>query len=379
MSPFRDRHHRVSIVSTVLLLNVLFSGTALPCQTPASRPFAPFQGELLALRRHAESPTPAGRPDEGVVRATPVSQANIAVALTRSQADASVPKTSTEPAPSSNITPATTEKSPAVPDIPLAHKPYTVKVTIGFNGSETQHPGFRESCTSEIRLGLSRMFGAMWDAQVAATDWLIPAGNARLRRLTDTEVMTRYSAAETEKVMLISVASSNGAFEVSCREYDVRVQELSPVLSEQTYDVHSVPGIACRLARDCFRPVLLLSGPSIDNSELEFHLQAGTLIPPDPTAAQIAEGDVLRTFLRQMDRRDPNKLKLLQKLDLCYVRVTSFNELLATEVIAPEDKEFETDRVSTDTSEAVVDSGHVRGVLISHGPDNCSDNLGCTR
>ena len=367
MNVFRGNHRRVSAASAVLLVNVLFSGTALPCQTTASPPFAPFQGEQLPLRRHVELPTPTVRPDERVVRATPDSQANIAVTLTRSQADTSVPKTLTEPAPSSNIAAATTENSPAVPEIPIPHKPYSVRVTIGFDGSESQDPGFRESCTSDIRQGLGRMFGSMWDTQVAASDWLIPVGDARLRRLKEAEVMARYPDPTTEKVILVSVASANGAFDVSCREYDSRVQELSPVLSEQTYDIQSVPGIACRLIRDCFRPVLLLSGTSIDKSELEFHLQAGCLIPPDPSAAQIAKGDVLRTFIRQMDRRSPGKLKLLQKLDLCYVRVTSFNEPLPAGVISSDDKDLKPEGQTTDSSEAVIDSGHVRGVLISHG------------
>ena len=319
MNVFRVNHRRVFAVSAALVLNVLFRVAPLPGQTAASRSFAPFQGEKVA-----------GRPDEGVA-------------------------------------PATTETTPPVPEIPLAHRPYSVRVTIGFDGGATQHPEFRESCTTDIRKGLGRMFGSMWNAQVSASDWLIPASDARLRRLTDAEVMARYPAASTDKVMLISVASANGAFDISCREYDSRVQELSPVLSEQTYDVLAVPDMACRLARDCFRPVLLLSGPSIDKSELEFHLQAGTLIPPDPSAAQIAEGDVLRTFVRQMDRRNPDKLKLLQKLDLCYVRVTAFNVPLATEVTAPEDIDFEPEKSASVPADPVTDSGHVRGVLISHG------------
>lgn len=367
MNVFRGNLCRVSTVYAALLLNVLFRVAPLPGQTAASSPFSPFQGEPFSQRRHVELPMLAVRPDVGVVRATPDSLANIAAALTRAQEDTAVPKTLTEPAPGSNAAPATTGKSPAVPEIPLAHKPYSVQVTIGFDGSATQHPGFRESCTSDIRLGLGRMFGSMWNAQVAASDWLIPAGDARLRRLKEAEVMARYADPATEKVVLISVASANGAFEVSCREFDARVQELSPILSEMTHDVQAVSSIACRLVRDCFRPVLVFSAQSIDKTELEFQLQAGCLIPPDPSAAQITDGDVLRTFIRQMDRRTPGKLKVLQKLDLCYVRVTAFNEPLPAGVISADDKDLKAEGQLSPGSDAVIDSGHVRGVLISHG------------
>jgi hypothetical protein len=145
------------------------------------------------------------------------------------------------------------------------------------------------------------------------------------------------------------------------------VQELSPLITDETQDLQSVANVACRLARDSFRPVLLLSGPSVDKSELEFHLQAGTITPPDPSAAQIAEGDVLRTFLRQLDRRNPGKVKLLQRLDLCYVRVTSFNQELRSDSLSPTDVDVTLEDTAIDPSSVYTDSGHVKGVLISHG------------
>ena len=77
---------------------------------------------------------------------------------------------------------------------------------------------------------------------------------------------------------------------------------------------------------------------------------------------------MLRTFLRQMDRRNPDKLKVLQRLDLCYVRVTGFNAELRADVESPEDAPVSVEGVTRDTSAVYQDSGHVRGVLISHGP-----------
>ena len=54
---------------------------------------------------------------------------------------------------------------------------------------------------------------------------------------------------------------------------------------------------------------------------MELHVQAGEILPPDPSAEQVVEGDVLRPFIRQMDRRNPKKLSQLRAMTLSYVKV----------------------------------------------------------
>jgi hypothetical protein len=267
-----------------------------------------------------------------------------------------------------NPTTATTA-SPAAPavEIPLYQKPYRVTLTVGFDGPDTSSPVLRQQWVDDIRMGIARMYGAMWDIQVTASDWMIPADTHRLQRLTEADIIDRFPETAAEKVILISIAGDLGLFEISSREFDTRVQELSPLLTQQTHDVQSVSNLACRMARDCFRPVLLLSGPTVDGKSLEFHLQAGAFVPPDPSAAQMVEGDVLRTFMRQLDRRNPGKIKFRQKLDLCYIRVTSFNRVLST-AIGTEDKDVSIEGAVPSAESEFIDRGHVQGVLIAHGP-----------
>lgn len=281
------------------------------------------------------------------------------------------------PAPASVETPGTTAAQPKAPlpikvppkiVIPFAREAYRVVVEIGFDGMATRQPTLRQGLVNQIGKGLNRMYGAAWDAQVHESEWLIPGGNERLHRLTAEELFLRYPESSAQKVVLIGIEETNGTFQISCREFDTRVQEMSPVLTAQTGEEEDVANVASRLARDSFRPVLLFSKPTVVGGELEFLLQAGELMVPDPTAAFIRDGDVLRTFLRQMDRRNPDKLKVLQRLDLCYVRVTGFNDELRADVTTAEDKPASVEGVTHDTSAVYYDSGHVRGVLISHGP-----------
>lgn len=177
-------------------------------------------------------------------------------------------------------------------------------------------------------MGLNRMYGAAWNAKVQESEWLIPAGNERLFRLKADELLVRYPEVSAKKVLLIGIEETNGIFQVSCREYDTRVQEMSPVLTEQSGEEQTlrVPVDWCEIRSDpsyIFRANRLLF-----QANWNLKCKAAHCLLPDPSAAFIRTGDIYKTFLRQMDRRNPDKLKVLQRLDLCYVRVTGFNDEL---------------------------------------------------
>lgn len=297
-----------------------------------------------------------------------------AVPVTGSQATATTQpaaaSSTNAPAPAASEagTPASTAGAVPAKQIPLPDRPYRVNVQIGFRGDMTTLSSFRKKTVAAIRSGFARMYGPMWDAVVEESAWLIPADRWRLERMAVAD-MGRYTDDVAEKVILIAVEDLEAGYQVSCREFDVRVQEYSPVLTEHIGVASGVADAACRLGRDSFRPFLLFSNPGVDKSkgELEFLLQAGNFVPPDPSAAQIAEGDVLRTFLRQMDRRDPKKVKLLQRLDLCYIRVTAFNEVLGTAELKDEDAGVTVEGATASPNRSFVDASHVRGLLLAHG------------
>ena len=273
--------------------------------------------------------------------------------------------TPTAQAAPSTATPAT----PAPLTIPLQDRPYRVTVEVAFNGPAVVAPHLRSTLVKQIRAGLKRMYGSMWDSVVHESTWFQPGTKLQLARLADTDLRESWPEAAAEKLIILTVEGAANGFTVSCREFDTRIAELSPILSRDVFTQHSIAHAACELARDCFRPFLLFANQTIDKSELEFTLQAGNLLPPDPSAAQIAKGDVLRTFLRQMDRRNPGQVKLLQRLDLCYIQITDFNRTLGADGVAQE-----VDTVPINVPDApqpstnFTDSARVRGTLISHGP-----------
>lgn len=323
---------------------------------------------LLVVLAHATAQDPAPTPNP----AAPAQPAGTPAAATP-PADAAKPSS---PAPQQtpagtpgSVPPTTAPVTAATPDpvVPLQDRPYRVTVEVAFSGSVPTHPHLRKTLVNQIRAGFKRMYGSMWDANVHESAWFRPGTQLHLERLTENDLRTAWPETATEKLLLISVENGQAGYTVSCREYDTRIEELSPSLSRSVFTSQGVAHAACELGRDCFRPILLYSSPTIDKAELEFVLQAGNLLPPDPSAAQIAKGDVLRTFLRQMDRKNPGKVKILQRLDLCYIQVTDFNRILGTAGVSQDDAPV-TLPEAPEPSTSFTDTARVRGLLLSHGP-----------
>jgi len=305
-----------------------------------------LSGAVLSVSRAQETPAAATAPNAATAPAQTVPAAAPAA---------------TQAAETSGKTAATIDKTP------LQQRPYRVTVEVGFSGSEAGDPQFRSEVVRQIRDGFQRMYGAMWNAAIRESNWFVPGTAEALERLEVSQLETRYTEKDAEKVLLIAVECNRHGFDVSCREHDVRIQELTPLISRSVFTADAVAHAACELGRDSFRPILLYTAQTLDKSELEFIVQAGMIIPPDPSAAQLREGDVLRTFLRQMDRKNPDKVKLLQRLDLCYVRITAFNQVLGAAGLPADEQAVQVEGIESAPSQGWQDSSRARGVLLSHG------------
>ncbi len=262
----------------------------------------------------------------------------------------------------------TSDVAEAVPEVvPFQLRPYRVRVELACSGLLGTLDAEPDQLRADVVKAVQRMYGQMWMAEVGISEWLIPGTLSRLQRLTSEQLLERYPETLSDKILLVGMEQSAGGWLISCREYDTRIQELAPVRTSKIDDVRLIAQEATRLMRDSFRPVLMLSAAVQGSDELEFFLQAGELPPPDPSAAQIAEGDILRPFLRHMERREPEKLRMLQRLDLTYIRVTEFDKELTATGISADDIDVTVEGSTTDSSVDYVDRGRVKGVLISHG------------
>lgn len=221
--------------------------------------------------------------------------------------------------------PATPER-PTEPEIeiPFSSLPYTVRAAIAFEGHSLVDGAERQQIVTDIEHAVARMYGRLWDVECDENHWMVPADHRHLGRLKLDDVFARYPEEEFHKAFLITIERDSADFLISCREYDSRIHEITPVSFETVSDKRAIGNTAARLMRDTFRPTLMfLRGYSGENSltMMEMQVQGGEIIPPDPSAEQVIPGDVLRPFVRQMQRREPKKLKKLQGLPLTYLRV----------------------------------------------------------
>ncbi len=245
-------------------------------------------------------------------------------------------------------------------EIPFSSLPYSVRASIAFEGRSLVRESKRQQIVIDIHRALARMYGRLWNVVCDQNDWMVPADHRHLERLQLGHVVERYPEEEFHKAFLVTVERDGTRFLISCREYDSRIHELTPVRSEVTEDERSIGNTAARLMRDTFRPNLLFvrsfpgnsyGGPSRDVENagdddagdypdappasdgrydfavmMEMQVQGGEIIPPDSSATQVIPGDVLRPFVRQMERRQPKKLKKLQPLQLTYLRVIDIDK-----------------------------------------------------
>ncbi|MEZ6059866.1 MAG: hypothetical protein R3C19_05850 [Planctomycetaceae bacterium] len=226
--------------------------------------------------------------------------------------------------------------------LPIRQRPYQVTVSMAFSGDSRLAVLNREHVLKATADAVRRMYGPMWNASFEINTWLQPGTPDQLKRLQLTDLireapepgnsLVRYPETEVHKAFLVTVSAIQNSYTVACREYDSRSQELTPIRTDITFDERSIPAVAARLIRDSFRPTLMFFRRFQDadgNEFVELEVQAGEFPAPDPSAEQIVIDDVLRPFLREMDRRDPSKLKALKALPLTYIRVTGVDNEIA--------------------------------------------------
>ena len=226
---------------------------------------------------------------------------------------------------------AETTEEPEV-EISFGSRPYRVRISIAFDSQGPMNNSVRQQLVGDIEQAVARMYGRMWTTDIETNDWLIPGQGQRLQRLQLADVLERYPEEQCDKALILTIECSGRSFSISCREYDSRIHELTPLYSERTLDPRSIGTVAARLMRDSFRPVALYVRQFDDDegrSLMELQTQAGEISPPDSSAEQVVEGDVLRPFVRSMERRNPKKLQQLKALPLSYIRTMSVDRKVA--------------------------------------------------
>lgn len=208
--------------------------------------------------------------------------------------------------------------------LPFNVRPYKVIVTVGFEYDCLTSPSLRSQIIAQIGQAVERMYGRMWEPVIEESLWLAPGNRQTLDGLQYEDLAARYPEQEFDKAFLVTIQTAGNGMEICCRECDTRVHELTPTYSETIFHTSIIGPTTARLLRDTFRPCAMfernIPGEG-GRMSMVLQMQAGEILPPDPSAEQVVEGDVLRPFIRQMERRSPTKLQKLQPINLTYLKV----------------------------------------------------------
>lgn len=216
------------------------------------------------------------------------------------------------------------KKEEVLDELRFAAQPYTVLISVGFEGTEYQTAASRQQTLAMIQQSVQRLYGRLWQVTIRVNEWMIPGNADHLQRLSVDGLLERFPEEEFQKVFLLTVTGTGNSHHVACREFDTRMHEMTPVRNVALRDARSVSNTCGRLIRDSFRPVLMFVRRFLDEDQhtrVEMQVQGGQILAPDQSAIQVLPGDVLRPFRREMDRRNAKQLKLLRPFPLTYMRV----------------------------------------------------------
>lgn len=201
-------------------------------------------------------------------------------------------------------------------ELPPERRPYNMRLLVAFD-PEIFTPSAARSILTEIEQTATNCAGDLWSARANMIDWLNPVNQRGLERLDQSFLAHRYPGETADIWFVATMEALPVGTRVSVRSWQPEVRISTVPVSIDVFDQRELPVSALRLCRDLFRPMGIVE-QSTDRS-VRVRLRAGELIAPDPTFAQLEQGDLLLPMLAY---RDKNKqIERLQSIPWTYISV----------------------------------------------------------
>ncbi|MBX3443604.1 MAG: hypothetical protein KF774_14450 [Planctomyces sp.] len=192
--------------------------------------------------------------------------------------------------------------TPAAPpqELPWGVRPYRVLIPVTFAPDPALSVASRQAFVKGLADRLADDLGAMWTLDVRETSGSDVMPLARLRELDQSAALERWKTSPFDKVYPLSVGREAGQLQFAVREWDLASQRLGPERSNVCSDPRLATMSAAAVVRDAFRALVQIE--SVEGRDVVLRIRAGELLPPDVTATQLAPGDLLDPFYRQLDK-----------------------------------------------------------------------------
>jgi len=186
------------------------------------------------------------------------------------------------------------------PATPIDLQPYRVAIELSFSMRPDLDSAFRSQVIDQVRQGLDRSLGNLWEFTIQADRSHRPAGRDALERVRQAEVQVRYGTEGLDKLFLLSVEEQGGGFRVCGREWDSITSQLGPIHQADFFDRREVSGNLLSLLQGLFRPVATIS--QARNGPLLLHPKGAGLAPHDEHWLPVTEGALFETYYRYLNK-----------------------------------------------------------------------------
>ena len=188
----------------------------------------------------------------------------------------------------------------AKPTTPIDLQPYRVAIELSFSIRPDLDSAFRSQVIDQVRQGLDRSLGNLWEFTIQADRGHRPAGRDALERVRQAEVQVRYGTEGLDKLFLLSVEVQGGGFRVCGREWDSITSQLGPIHQADFFDRREVSRNLLSLLQGLFRPVAAIS--QARNGPLLLHPKGGGLAPHDEHWLPVTEGALFEAYYRYLNK-----------------------------------------------------------------------------
>lgn len=181
-------------------------------------------------------------------------------------------------------------------ELPLANRPYHVKIFLGFEDHPRLPAHFQSSVRHELETLTGRLMGNAWN-----TDFHVMPSEFRSSPVPPVEFLASHTTG-VDKVfwLMVHAGSEPGTagrspIQVTAREYDVEFGEWGPVGRRQCPSSQELARTIFELAYRQFRPIAIFPGRTSGN-KVEATMQGLALQPKGATVALASMGTPFRVF-----------------------------------------------------------------------------------
>ncbi len=183
--------------------------------------------------------------------------------------------------------------------------PYRIRVVQAVEPSPAMPEMLVQRLSQDLLAQVDAYVGAAWQVEVQSADASLRRPILeRLEGMTAEQIPESWrTSEEIDKVILLGISAlETGAVQVAAREFDVRSQQLGPVVRNTAWHRGRLADAVFQAVFAAFAPIGRIVASDPKTKEVTIRVRAGALPTRDPQCALVRPHNVFQTVVRYNDR-----------------------------------------------------------------------------